>query len=329
MKRKKWYVFLLLTFFATSFWLSSHLSEAQSETSLPSTNSTAVTPSPTPLISSAVGVEEPPTLFDNNIEKASGEQQVPGRAPLDFRNSATDPEIDFDTIIAQVRELADKYENAMLGKAGWLYRVSDYYFPVEYLSNTGMIEGTPVAEIRPDDLVRKEEWFLVAEDGTYTISVAHDLDQQGVVRRRWAQTNGKAVFLNLPPTSEYRVQDWPPGHVLLHEHPLWYLGVAQANNQTVRAWREGDTYTVVVTVVEEKPVELGNVGITAVSIEKRWIFDMTTGALRSTKDSLQADDGTWVPGESWVILSQEMVAQPFPEALDTLSQAERVVQEAR
>ncbi len=263
-------------------------------------------------------------VLDRDIPVAPVEQQV-SLSVSDVAN----PETSFDVVIAQVRELADKYEGANLGKAGWLYRVSDHYFPARYLSNTGMIEGTPVSEIRPQDLMRTEEWFLVNEDGSYTTGIVHDVDEQGEIRRRWAQTNGKAANLSLPPTSEYRVQDWPPGHVSLHEHSLWYLDVAQANNQTVRAWREGDTYTVVVTVVEEKPVQLDNVGVTAIGREKQWIFDLTTGALKSTKLSLQVDDGTWVLGESWVILSQEMVAQPSPQAIDTLMQAEQAVQETR
>lgn len=281
---------------------------------------TQLTPTPNIISTQA----EPSEVLDRDISVAPIEQQVTSHV-----SDVANPETSFDIVIAQVRELADKYESATLGKAGWLYRVSDYYFPARYLSNTGMIEGTPVSEIRPQDLMRKEEWFLVNEDGSYTTGITHDVDEQGEIRRRWAQTNGKAANLSLPSTSEYRVQDWSQGHVSLHAHPLWYLGVARDNNQTVKAWREGDTYIVVVTVVEEKPVEVGNVGITAISIEKQWVFDLTTGAFRSSKDSLQADDGTWVPGESWVILSQEMVTQPSSQAIDTLMQAEQVMQETR
>ncbi len=261
---------------------------------------------------------------------SSREQSSAERNTVSFQGSVNSPETDFDVIIAQIREFADRYETGMLEEAGWVHRVSDHYMPVQYVSNTGLIEGTPVTETRPHDLMRKEQWFLVQKDGTYMTSIGHDLDEQGVIRNRWAFTEGNMVFLDLPPTSEYRVQDnWPPGHISLHEHPLWYLQVAQSNNQTVKAWYEDDTYIVVVTIVEEEPVELSNVGITAISREREWIFDMTTGALKSAKQSLQASDGTWVPGESEVIIFQERIAQPPTEALDTLNRAQQIVQEVQ
>lgn len=245
-------------------------------------------------------------------------------------NTSDDPETDFDVILAQIREFADRYETGMLAEAGWVHWVSDHYMPVQYMSNTGLIEGTPVAETRPHDLMRKEQWFLVRKDGTYITSIGHDLDEQGVVRKRWSFTEGNMVFLDLPPTSEYRVQNnWPPGHISLHGHPLWYLQVAQSNNQTVKAWREDDTYIVVVTIVEEEPVELGNVGITAIAREREWIFDMTTGALKSSKQLLQASDGTWVTGESEQFILQERIAQPTTAAFDTLNRAQQIVQEVR
>lgn len=259
-------------------------------------------------------------VLDRDIPVAPVEQQVSGSISY-----VANPETSFAVVIAQVRELADKYEGANLGKAGWLYRVSDHYFPARYLSNTGMIEGTPVSEIRPQDLMRTEEWFLVNEDGSYTTGIVHDVDEQGVIRRRWAQTNGKAANLSLPPTSEYRVQDWPPGHVSLHAHPLWYLEWPGTIIKLSKRGTRAIPTSSLLPSWKKSRAEVGNVGITAISIEKQWVFDLTTGALRSSKDSLQADDGTWVPGESWVILSQEMVAQLSPEALDTLSQAEQAV----
>ncbi len=75
------------------------------------------------------------------------------------------PVTDMTKIIAQVQALGEIYQANVLGKSGWFYHRYEDYFPFEFISNTGEIDGIPVAELNPDDTMIRQEWLLIDATG--------------------------------------------------------------------------------------------------------------------------------------------------------------------
>jgi hypothetical protein len=97
-----------------------------------------------------------------------------------------------------------------LGKSGWFYVSTEDYFPSEYHSNTGEINGVLVTELYPDDIVLTHSWYLIDNSGQSSEEVGYMVGQEGIIYNRAVTTAGKVVMLDLVGSDPNAIQNAPP-----------------------------------------------------------------------------------------------------------------------
>ncbi len=235
------------------------------------------------------------------------------------------PVTDVTQIIAQVQALGEKYQANVLGKSGWFYHRYENYIPVEFLTNTGEIDGIPIAELHPDDTMIRQEWLMIDASGQSSQKVGYATDQEGTIRGRWAVTSGKWVNLQLIGADPDAIREAPPrpDRVTYVEDLVGILEAVQKDPLlSATAWQEDNVYTIVLKARFEQPMTFVNINNAIFEGEQSiYRFDLGSGAIQQTEHVLQNVDGNSITGDRVTYLEQSYVEELPPTAAQIMNEA--------
>lgn len=249
-------------------------------------------------------------------------QEQPVSADL---GTLENPVTDVTKIIAQVKALAEIYQANVLGKAGWFYHRYENYIPVEFLTNTGEIDGIPVAELHPDDTMIRQECLLIDVNGQSSQKVGYATDQEGIIRGRWAVTSGKWVNLQLIGATPDAIREAPPrpDRVTYVEDLVVILEAVQKDPlHSATAWQEDNVYIIVLKARYEPPITVVNINnAISESAQSIYTFDLSSGAIQQIEHVLQNVDGNSITSERLTYLEQGYVDELPPTAAQIMNEA--------
>ncbi|MBX3055615.1 MAG: hypothetical protein KF770_04000 [Anaerolineae bacterium] len=235
------------------------------------------------------------------------------------------PVTDVTKIIAQVQALGEIYQANVLGKSGWFYHRYEDYIPVEFLSNTGEIDGIPIAELHPDDTMIRQQWLLIDASGQSSQKVGYATDQEGIIRGRWAVTSGMWVNLHMIGASPDAIREAPPrlDRVTYVEDLIGILEAVQKDPLlSATAWQEDNVYILVLKARYEPPMTFVNINHAIFEgAQSIYTFDLNSGAIQQTEHLLQNVDGNFIIGERLTYLEQGYVNELPPTAAQIMNEA--------
>lgn len=260
------------------------------------------------------------TAIDVGVEQPVEEQPVSaGLGTLE------NPVTDVTQIIAQVQALGEIYQANVLGKSGWFYHRYENYIPVEFLTNTGEIDGIPIAELHLDDTMIREEWLLIDATGQSSQKVGYATDQEGIIRGSWAVTSGKWVNLHMIGADPDAIREAPPrpDRVTYVEDLVGILEAVQKDPLiSAAAWQEDNVYTIALKARFEQPMTFVNINNAIFEGEQSiYRFDLSSGAIQQTEHVLQNVDGNPITSERATYLEQSYVEELPPTAVQIMNEA--------
>jgi hypothetical protein len=247
--------------------------------------------------------------------------------PTPNLGTAENPETDPDKIFAQVKVLVERYDNTVVGQAGWFYRRSESSSPPELMSNTGEIFGVPVSELNPGGTLLGHEWLLVDVNGEYDQSVLYNTDQAGTIRGGLVNINGKSVHFPFARITSEAIYDQPPiRSIALGETTINYFKeVLPLPNNSVTAWREGNSYILVLNYDTSAFKLWDNSDVLVVGGRTQYWFDLTSGAIQQHESYLRDAEGNFIFQEHGTNLGWEYVTELPSEATALLEEAAQLV----
>lgn len=256
-------------------------------------------------------------------------QEQPVSAGL---GTVENPVTDVTKIIAQVQALGEIYQANVLGKSGWFYLRSENYFPVEFISNTGEIDGIPVPELNPNDTMVLQQWLLIDAAGQSSQKVGYATDQEGIIRRRWAVTAGKWVDLHMLGALPDAIREAPARQDrVIYVEDLVVILEAVRNDpfHSATAWQEDNVYIIVLKARYEPPITGVNINNAIFeSAQSIYTFDLNSGAIQQIEHLLQNVDGNSTMGERVINLEQGYVDELPPTAAQIMNEATTLARDA-
>ena len=221
---------------------------------------------------------------------------------------------DVNIIIQTVAEFAQKQENNLLGKSGWIHVVAQPYVPEEQRGSNSLYVGSTGEVISRDKLVpdsaRFETWYRVNETGIYNEAISLVISPNGVIHQQSVLVGNQWLNLTLKARgvtqSEYSANN-PSNEIalpvvtavnILNDMSTW-------ENVNLQAQVENSVYVVSADQTFEDPLEDAILAERVLAGKQIFTFDATTGQLLMTESHLQLDDGTWILRERWTYSTTE------------------------
>jgi hypothetical protein len=237
---------------------------------------------------------------------------------------------DIDNIIKNVSALIEKWESQAFGMAGWFHISDDLYMPVELRGNAVFAPGLTSETVHPDARSIVNDWYYVDEKGYYELKVSHIERESGEILQRAVRSKGQSInltFWHLGP--EYRLPKGPLRQkVAQHASILYLLHDFQRAAFEVRAWNDGNHYTIVASV--SFPEEyVAFVDLWIVGKEYVFVLDLESGALLSREVAWFTKDDERYVSERITIRAAHMAGTELPLAFSqTVAEAMSLLEEA-
>ncbi|MCP5097907.1 MAG: hypothetical protein GY943_20360 [Chloroflexi bacterium] len=271
--------------------------------------------------------------IDNTVSDGSVDKET-----TDWLGTKDNPVTDMNIIIQVVSEFAQRQEERLLGKVGWLHVASRLNIPHEMKGNgyhvTSTDEVISMDVLVPEDPIF-ETWYYVNEMGLYSRGMGLVSSPNGTIHQQTVLVDGQWSNLTLraadAPQEEYESPSavgepiFPISMMLkaLEEQQTW-------SNTTMQAYLENGQYIVIVAQQHDPPIE-DAVFVEEPVLGSREVFtlDMKARRLVSREAQILLQSGTWLRTEREEYLLLEFTielpanaSQLFDTAIDTLEEEE-------